>query len=176
MVTLEDFKTFANRYISDVGSVGKATAVTRKAYSSANIIDVYILEKANDIQLKRATPVFKFNLLDAMNGKKMLTDEIVIVDGLIRTLDLVITVRVDKEELPREASIKIKVMDEIQHFFNVNNIDFGKAFIPESLNRKIFEIDEVRWATIDNVDSAIRVQFNEIIQLNNVSLNVVGVQ
>ena len=176
LVTLEDFKTFANRYISNVGSVGKATAVTRRAYSSANIIDVYILEKANDIQLKRATPAFKFDLLDAMNGKKMLTDEVVIVDGLIRTLDLVVTVRIDKEYLSRESFIKMKVMDAIQDFFNVNNIDFGKTFIPDGLNRKIFEIDEVRWSTLDNVDSAIKVQFNEIVQLNNVSINIVGVE
>jgi len=82
LVTLEDYSVFANTFISTFGTVGKATAATRKAYASANVIDIYVLEKASDLQLQRATTNFKTELLAAINKKRMATDDIVIVDGI----------------------------------------------------------------------------------------------
>lgn len=175
LVTLPDFKAFANSYISSYGSVGKATASTRRAFSSANIIDLYVLEKSNNIQLRKATPEFKRQLAEAIQQKKMLTDEVVVVDGLIRTLDLILTLRVDKKYSFLEGTIKSKASAKISEHFNVDNTDFGKEFIPQSLVYKIFEIPEVRYATIDNVVDSIKVEFNEIIQLNNYTINVVYV-
>ena len=102
----------------------------------------------------------------------MLTDEVVIVDGLIRTLDLVINLRVDNKYQSVENTIKNKVNLKILDFFNVDNTDFGKEFIPQSLMYKMFEVDEVRYATIDNVKEPIKISFNEIIQLNNYTINI----
>lgn len=172
LVTLSDYKTFINSYISSYGSVGKATAVTRRAYSSANIVDIYVLEKANNLQLRKATPEFKRQLLETMQDKKMLTDELVVVDGLIRTLDLSITIRIDKKYQYLEATVRQKVRAKIEQFFNMDNNDFGKAFNPQDLMYSIFEVQEVRFATIDNVPETIQVNFNEIIQLNNYALNI----
>ena len=172
LVTLEDYASFANTFISSFGVAGKAMAATRKAYSSANVLDIYVLEKASDLQLQKATPVFKTQLLDAINVKKMATDDIVIVDGLIRTLDLVTTIKIDKEQKENESFILTKVRDKIIDFFNVDNIEFGEALTLSELNRKIFEIDEVRYSTIDNLSQDVRVDFNEIIQLNNLTINV----
>ena len=172
LVTLLDFKSFANGFISSYGTVGKATAAVRRAFSSANIIDIYILEKANDFQLRKATPEFKVQLLGSMDPKKMLTDEIVIVDGLIRTLDLAVTIRVDRELAPQEESIKLKARQAILNYFKVDNNDFGQDLIAADLNRSIFELPEVRYATIDNIDEVISLAFNEIIQLNNLSISV----
>jgi len=171
LVTLTDFKAFVNSYISSYGSIGKATAVTRRAYSSANIIDVYVLEKANNLQLRKATPEYKRQILQAMEDKKMLTDEVVIVDGLIRTLDLQITLRLDKRYQYQETVIRQKVRSKIEAFFNMDNNDFAKSFIPQDLMYSIFEVEEVRFATIDNVPETVQVNFNEIIQLNNYTLN-----
>jgi hypothetical protein len=172
LVTLSDFKAFVNSYITSYGSIGKATAATRRAYSSANIIDIYVLEKSNNIQLRKATPEYKRQIAQAIQDKKMLTDEVVIVDGLIRTLDLVINLRVDNKYQPLENVIKNKVNLKILDFFNVDNTDFGKEFIPQALMYKIFEVDEVRYATIENVKDSIKINFNEIIQLNNYTLNI----
>lgn len=172
LVTLSDYKNFVNSYITSYGSVGKATATTRRAYSSGNIIDIYVLEKANNLQLRKATPEFKRQLLEAMSDKKMLTDELVIVDGLIRTLDLQITVRLEKRYQYLESTIRQKLRLTIESFFNMDNNDFAKSFVPQDLMYSIFEIPEVRFATIDNVPETIQVNFNEIIQLNNYSLNI----
>jgi hypothetical protein len=175
LVTLPDYINFANTHISSYGSTGKATAVVREAFSSANIIDVYLLEKASNLQLRRATPEYKTSLLDAINVKKMLTDEVVVVDGLIRTLDLVVTVRVDKEFKREEPQIKALVRDVILNYFFVDNREFGQSFYTQDLIRQIHEIDKVRFATIENVPESITFEQNEISQLNNVTINLITI-
>lgn len=173
LVTLNDYKSFVNTFRSSYGSLGKATVVTRRAFSSANIIDLYILEKANDLQFKRATPQFKKQLLEAIEPKKMITDEVVVVDGLIRTIDPIITIRCDVKYKQREAELKLRVRDKITEFFNIDNSEFGEPFVSQELNAKIFEIPEVRYSTLDNLPNVINIQFNEIIQLNNLNILMV---
>ena len=175
VVTLHDFISFANSFISSYGSIGKAVASTRRAYSSANIIDLYVLEKASDTQLRKATPTFKKEMLDAIEPKKMLTDEIIIVDGLIRTIDLIVTARIDREIKANEETIKLKIRDAILSYFNVDNRLFGQEMNPQEIAREIFNIPEVRYATIDNFPETVKVDFNEIIQLNNLTINLVRV-
>jgi len=173
LVTLEDYSVFANTFISNFGTVGKATAATRKAYASANVIDIYVLEKASDLQLQRATTNFKTQLLTAINKKRMATDDVAIVDGLIRTLDLAITIRIDKEEEENQDAIKTKVRDKILTYMNADNRDFGEDLNIAELNRQIFEVEEVRYSSVDNLDQDVTIDFNEIAQLNNLTINVV---
>lgn len=176
LVTLEDYVARASRFISSYGSIGKVTAAVRKAYSSANTIDVYVLERASDIQLQQATTSFKMQLLSNLQEKKMLTDEIVIVDGVVRSLDLVMTISVDKNLLPREEEIKAQTRDAVLQYFNNQKFDFEDPFILSDFTREIFNsVDKVRFAVVDNIPSDIYIEFNEIIQLNNVVINVKGV-
>lgn len=175
LVTALDYATFANTFAGNTGATGKARAVVRDAYSSANIIDLYLLQVASNLQLQQATVQFKKELLEAIEEKKMLTDEVVVVDGVIRTVDLVVTLRIDKNLLQNEESIKAKVRDALLGFFNVNNFDFGKPLILSEVVRAILNVQEVRFATVDNFDEDILVDFNEIVQLNNFVLTVVGV-
>jgi hypothetical protein len=173
LVTLPDYKGFANSFASNYGSTGKATATVRRAFSSANIIDLFILERASDRQLRRATKEYKRQLLSALEDKKMLTDEVVVVDGLIRTLDLVVTLTVDSKFRRNEANLIQSARNSIESYMNIDNTDFAEPFIPQDLIRVLLEdATNIRYATVDNVDSAINVGFNEIIQLNNLSLKV----
>ena len=172
VVTLNDYTVFANTFISTFGTVGKAVAVTRDAYSSANIIDIYVLEKASDIQLQKASPTFKIQLLDAINKVKMATDEVFAVDGLIRTLDLVVTIFIDKEDEARESQIIGLARNKILNYMSIDNRRFGEPLIIAELNRQIFEVDEIRYSEIDNLVHNILVDENEIIQLNNLTVNV----
>ena len=175
LVTIEDYSVFANTFIGITGSTAKARAAIREAYSSANIIDLYILQVASNLQLQQATVAFKKEMLDAIEPKKMLTDEVIIVDGLVRTLDLIISIRIDKKLLPKEEEIKGKVRLKLQNYFNVDNMDFGKALVLADISREIFSVPEVRFSTVDNLVDDIQVDFNEIIQLNNFTINVIGV-
>ena len=124
------------------------------------------------IQLQRATSNFKTQLLEQINKKKMATDEIVIVDGLIRTVDLVTTIRVDKEQKDSQAQIIAKVRNKVLTYMNADNREFGQALSIAELNRTIFEVEEVRFSTIDNLAQDVRIDFNEIIQLNNLTINL----
>ena len=172
IVTIEDYSVFANTFISSFGTVGKATAATRKAYASANVIDIYVLEKASDIQLQRATTNFKTQLLAAINKKKMATDDVVIVDGLIRTIDLDTTISIDREEEENQDQIKAKVRDKVLAYMRADNRDFGQDLNIAELNRQIFEVPEVRFSNIDSLDQNVTIDFNEIIQLNNLTISV----
>lgn len=175
VVTLEDYIAIGNTFRSKQGTVGKTTAAVRDAFSSANVIDVYTLEKASDNTLQKASTTFKKDLLEEIEPKKMLTDEVVIVDGLIRTLDLVVTIRIDQELEPIQGTIQRQVSEVIMSFFNVDNFDFGKPFLTSELNRDIFNLDNVRYATVDNLPEVTNVDFHEIIQLNNFTINTVTV-
>jgi hypothetical protein len=172
LVTLEDYQAFGSTFISSQGAKGKSIAVTRDAYSSANIIDMYILEKATELQMQKASPTFKNDLLTQIDNKKMLTDQVVVNDGLIRTLDLVITLTIEREFKPLEAEIKRLATDQVMSFFAVDNMDFGKSFSKVELERKLFQIPQIRFAEIENLHRDIKVDFNEIIQLNNISFDL----
>ena len=173
VVTLEDFITLGNTFRSKQGSIGKTTAAVRDAFSSANVIDMYVLEKASDLVLQKASPTFKQELLEEVEPKKMLTDEVVVVDGLIRTLDLVVTIRIDKELENTQNQIEQEVANVILDYFNVDNMDFGKPFVAAELSREIFRLPSVRYSTVDNMPETTLVDFHEIIQLNNFTINTV---
>ena len=171
LVTLEDYEAFGNRFVSTAGTGVKLTAVTRKAYSSANVIDLYALEVASPTQLKRATVQFKTELLKAVEEKKMLTDDIVVADGLVRTLDLVVTLHVDEKLQKEEGTIKGLAFAKILDYFDVDSMSFGGKLVSQNLNKELHKIPQIRYATIDNIPDIIEVSFNEIIQLNNLTIN-----
>ena len=100
----------------------------------------------------------------------MITDDIVISDGLIRTLDLVVSITLDKRSEPNESEIVSKVRDKILEYFSVDNMEFGEGLNISDLNRDIYEVDEVRFSVIENLDKDIELDFNEIIQLNNLTI------
>lgn len=173
LVTLQDFKAFANSFASNYGSTGKATASVRRAFSSANIIDLFVLERASDNQLRRATQEYKRQLLGALESKKMLTDEIVVVDGLIRTLDLVVTITLDEKFRRSEGQLIQSARRSILNYMNMDNTDFAEPFVPQDLIRILLEDEtNIRYAEVNNVDNPIKVGFNEIIQLNNLAIRV----
>ena len=173
LVTLEDYIGFGNRFYDNLGKTGKVTAVTRQGFSSANIIDMFVLEKATALQLQKASPTYKQDLLGQIDDKKMLTDHVVVNDGLMRTLDLVITLKVDREYREIEAEVKRKASLQILNFFNIDNLEFGQDFSKVELERKLFQLGEIRFATIDNLPDVVAIDPNEIIQLNNFSLDIV---
>ena len=173
LVTLEDYQAYTNSFISSNGAKGKAIAATREAYSSANIIDVYMLEKATELHLQKSSPTFKKDLLAQIEQKKMLTDQVVVNDGVVRTVDLVITLNVEREFKDLEVTIKRSATLQLLSFFAVDNMDFGKPFEKVELERKLFQVPEIRFAIVENLPQSVNVDFNEIIQLNNFSFDIV---
>jgi len=176
-VTGEDYTTFANHFTSTAGHSGKAFAVLRNSGAGGNMIDIYTVAFAAEVegaqaQVERASITYKRELLEYLNTYKMLTDEITIVDGLVRTIDLKCTLFLDKPYKVYEEDIKRKAAMNILNFFDLNNREFGEVLQVNDLNKNIFNIPEVRFSSIDNIKNNISLNFNEILQLNNVEINV----
>ena len=176
-VTGEDYTTFANRFTSTTGSTGKATAVLRNSGAGANMIDIYLVAYADEVdgvqsQIERASIAFKHELLDYLSSYKMLTDELTIVDGLIRTLDLKATLFVDKTFKPFEDDVKRTAANKVLSFFDITNREFGERIRIDELNRLLFEIPEIRFSKLTNLTQDIKLDLNEILQLNNVEFTI----
>jgi hypothetical protein len=102
----------------------------------------------------------------------MLTDEITIVDGLIRTLDLKTTIFVDQTFQPFEEDVKRAASAKVLAFFDLSKREFGERVRVDELNRELFTIPEIRFSKLDNLTDDINLNFNEILQLNNLEINI----
>ena len=170
-VTGEDYTAIANSYAGTTGQTGKALAVARQSGAGGNMIDIYVLAKATDTQLQRASLPFKSDLLNHLNSYKMITDELTIVDGLVRTVDLVATVFVDRNKLALQENVKADVSRSITEYLSYDSMDFGKPLRFPELANFVMNNPDVRFFKVTNYDEDIFVNFNEIIQLNNFELN-----
>ena len=95
--------------------------------------------------------------------------------SFLSTLDLVVTLRIEKDLKEDEEIIKQSAASIILDYFNVDNRSFGQEFNPQDLAKNIFSLPTVIFATIDNYEQPVRVDFNEFIQLNNFTINVVRI-
>tara|TARA_R100000458_G_scaffold13299_1_gene11104 strand:- start:6215 stop:7837 length:1623 start_codon:yes stop_codon:yes gene_type:complete len=171
-VTGEDYNALANSFVGNAGQTAKAMAVLRKNGAAANVIDLYVLSKASENQLERASIAFKKELLDYFKNYKMLTDDVVISDGVVRTLDIVATVFIDKSNQRFSDSIKAKAADKLVEYFNVDRVGFGQKLSIADLTNFMLTVPEIRFFNVDNLDKDIFVNFNEIVQLNNFEFTI----
>jgi hypothetical protein len=170
-VTGDDYTAISNAFQSSVG-YGKCIAVNRQSGASSNIIDIYCIAVANEIHLERASLQYKQELIEYMNEFKMIAVEIVAIDALIRTLDLVITIMLKREDKPNEERIKVGVASKIKRLFHADNVDFGETLFLGDIVVKAMEEEGVTYTTVDNIKEDIFLMYNEIIQLNNIEINV----
>ena len=166
-VTGEDYNVLANSFVGTGGTTAKAMASLRTNGAAANVIDLFVLSRASDTQLERASVAMKKELLDYFQNYKMLTDDIVISDGVVRTLDLVATLFIDKSNKRFVESIQQKAADKLLEFFNVDNLAFGQKISMSDVNNFMLTVPEIRFFKVDNLPEDIFVNFNEIVQLNN---------
>ena len=102
----------------------------------------------------------------------MITDEVVLVDGLIRTVDLEVTINISKRFEGVEGTVTSRVADRVLDYFLGDNWNFGDSLILADLNKHIYETDDVIFSSVDNLSENINVEFNEIVQLNNIDISV----
>ena len=171
-VTGEDYNVLANAFVGAGGTTAKCMASLRKNGAAANVIDLFVLSKASETQLERASIAMKKELLDYFSNYKMLTDDIVISDGVVRTLDLVCTLYIDKSNKRFADSIKQKAANQLLDYFNVDNLAFGQKVSISDIQNAMLAVPEVRFFKVDNLSDDVHVNFNEIVQLNNFEFSV----
>ena len=141
------------------------------------MIDIYTVAFADEVdgvqaQLERSSIAYKNELLTYLNKYKMITDEVTIVDGLIRTLDLKTTIFVDQTFQPFEEDVKRAASKKMLEFFDLSKREFGERVRVYELNRELFSVPEIRFSKLDNLKDDIKLNFNEILQLNNLEINI----
>ena len=166
-VTGEDYNVLANSFVGTGGTTAKAMASLRTNGAAANVIDLFVLSKASQTQLERASVAMKKELLDYFKNYKMLTDDIVISDGVVRTLDMVATLYIDKSNKRFIDSIQQKAADKLLEFFDVDNLAFGQKISMADVNNFMLTVPEIRFFQVNNLPEEVYVNFNEIVQLNN---------
>ena len=171
-VTGEDYTALANSFVGNTGVTAKAMVSLRKNGAAANVIDLYILSKASNNQLERASITFKKEMLDYFKSYKMLTDEIVISDGVVRTLDIVATVFIDKAQRAYADNVKAKAAARLVEYFNIDNVSFGQKISKADITNFMLEVPEIRFFNIDNLPADIFLNYNEIPQINNFEFTI----
>lgn len=171
-VTGEDYNALANSFVGNTGVTAKAMASLRKNGAAANTIDLFILAKASNNQLERASIAFKKEMLDYFKSYKMLTDEIVISDGVVRTLDIVATLFIDKSQRAFADNIKAKAANRLVEYFNIDNVAFGQKISIADITNFMLEVPEIRFFNVDNLPADVFLNFNEIAQINNFEFTI----
>lgn len=171
-VTGKDYTTFINRFTSTAGKTGKGLAVLRQNGSAGNMIDLYVLQRASAAHLERASFAFKKELIEYLNKYRMVSDELTVVDGVVRTLDLVCTLYLDSSKKLSADDTRERIAGLIVKYFSTNSMDFGTPLKLSEIINYVLTDEGVRFFSIDNYRDDIYVDFNEIIQLNNIELNV----
>lgn len=147
IVTGDDYATIAETFTHPVfGSITKAIASIRTGYN-ANIVDLYVLSDGADgpavasAGLKR---VFK----EYINERNIITDTVNILDASIKTVDIKITVVMNKNA---DASIiRDKVNSLIDDFFNIRNWDLGQPLYISQINKLLTAVDGIKYIDIFN--------------------------
>ena len=101
-----------------------------------------------------------------------MTDEVTLVDGVLRTLDLNCTVMIDADDKYQQAAIKQRAVDGLLSYFDVANREFGESLSLSRLQNHMHEVSGVRYFKVDNFPGDITANINEIIQLNNFEITM----
>ena len=111
-------------------------------------------------------------MLDYFKSYKMLTDEIVISDGVVRTLDIVATLFIDKSQRAFSDNIKAKAANRLVEYFNIDNVAFGQKISIADITNFMLEVPEIRFFNVDNLPADVFLNFNEIAQINNFEFTI----
>lgn len=180
-VTGDDYQTFANQFVTPYnGQIGKATAVLRNYGCAANIVDIYVLARADSDQLVEAGNELKRALSDALGEVKMFTDFVCIKDGSVIEVDCQIDLTMDKFYKKFEDEFKQRVTNRLVTFFSLNNWDYSQSLKAIDIVKEVSDIKEIRTVDVnlvtddeDNSGQLVTAQFYQIIRPQVVEINFI---
>lgn len=180
-VTGEDYKTLMDQYASPYnGQIGKSLAVLRNYGCAANIIDLYILAKDGTNGLTEASDQLKIELLEYMEGKKMLTDNICVRDGVIIATDIILEITINKAFRKFQDELVSKVKFKLTTFFALSNWEYGKSLKDSEVMRSLSDMKEIIDISVsfttedpDNGGSIVTAKYYQIIRDDATTINLV---
>ena len=173
IVTAEDYAQVAANFSHPVfGSVAKAIATIRTGYN-ANRVEIYCLVEGPDSIPMIPNAGLKAGLQTYFTDLNVLTDHVVILDGVLKPVNIDVNIIVNKNA---DASVvKDRVEAAITGFFSINNWELGEPFYLSNFIEIIEAIDGVAYVDFyspsDNIlpsgqigdSSSDMIGFNELI-------------
>jgi uncharacterized protein (UPF0333 family) len=143
-VTGLDYKTLTDQFATQYqGQIGKSIAVLRNHGCAANIIDIYVLARKDTETLDNASDQLKTALMNYLESKKMITDYICIKDGVPVTIDVNISVTVDKFYKKFEDELRIKILNRVNSFFSISRWEFGQNLKESDIVKELSDLKEI---------------------------------
>jgi len=178
-VTGADYKTLADQYVTPyLGQIGKSTAVLRNQGCSGNILDLYVLARDGSAGLQRASDQMKGSLAGFIDDRKMATDHVCIRDGTVIPVDVAIDVVVDKFFLKLKEELNVRLTNQANQFFSLNNWEYGQTLRDTDLIKALSEVAEVRqfdvtFTTDDagNSGDLVAAKYYEIVRPDSISVS-----
>ena len=167
-----DYKTYANLFTTPYnGIMGKANAVLRHSGCSANIVELFILAKVNNIDLQKSSSQFKYEFEEYMSENKMMTDYLSVLDGEVISSDISVNVVMDKYYKKFEDEIKTNMLLRIENFFSLNNWDYEQNLRDVDIIKALSDMQQpsrydIYFTTNDpnNSGKVVRARYFEIIR------------
>lgn len=114
-------------------------------YVNRNIVEIFLLQEGEDGTPVAPSKGLKSALKTRLEEINVFTDELRMIDGSLRTIDIDITITVSKNV---DASVvKEQVNVAIENVFNIGDIQMGQAFNRSDLITAISNVDGV--ASVD---------------------------
>ncbi len=142
----EDYAVLAKNFAHPVyGSVLRAVA-TLKTSLNANVVELYVLAAGPDDVPVLPSMGLKSGLVSFFEDLKVLTDEIRVLDGAIKSVAVDANIVIDKDANP--ATTRLNVQTAVNNFFNISNFDMGEGLFLSNLYETLNSVDGVKYANI----------------------------
>jgi len=146
IVTADDYAQAASSFSHPVfGTVAKAVATLRSSLN-ANLIEIYCLALGADGELVTPSAGLKRGLTTFMEDLNVLTDQVNVLDGAIKPVNVTMNVVVSKNA--DATVIKSRVEKTISDFFDTSNWQMGEPFYLSNLVELIEGIDGVAYVDL----------------------------
>lgn len=181
----EDYAVQAKGFAHPIyGSVLKAVT-SLKSSLNANIVFLHVLAAGPDDIPVLPSVGLKQSLQEYFDDLKVLTDEVRVVDGAIKPIDVRANVVIDRNADP--SLVRVKVESAINDFFDVEKWDLGQPLYLSKLYETLQSVDGVQFVQLrEPVDDIImstegavtaldnQVGFDELITLGSVNIKIYG--
>lgn len=173
----QDYKNAALNYQHPV--FGRAVKAVAAAYTSinANLVRLYVLSSTSDGLLGNSTLGLKNGLKTHLEQLNVSTDQVEVLDGGLHPIDVEMTVVVDRAA--DATSVKGKVDNVIDDFFNIDKWEMGQSFYLSNLIQVVKAVDGVRFVDLykptgNILSTSVQsdgVAFNEVVVLRSKNIS-----
>ena len=177
-VTGLDYKNLADQFVTPYhGQIGKSIATLRNHGCAGNVINLYVLARAENGKLQEATDELKKDLANMIEEKKMITDIVCIKNGEVLEVDVSVEVSVSRINRKFEQEIKENIQKKINEFFDINNWEFDMNLRDTDLIKHLSSVKQINSLDIifttdddENSGNLIVTKYYQIIRPDNISI------